>query len=64
MSSSPATASATSNAKEIQTGERFGFGANWSRFLRHLDDARIRDAEQSLQQMLGDFSHAPLLQRS
>lgn len=53
MSSSPATASARSNAQEIETGERFGFGANWSRFLRHLDDERIREAEQSLQQMLG-----------
>ncbi len=53
MSSSQASASATSNAQEIQTGERFGFGANWSRFLRHLDDERIREAEQSLQQMLG-----------
>jgi 2-polyprenyl-3-methyl-5-hydroxy-6-metoxy-1,4-benzoquinol methylase len=41
------------HAQEIEVGERFGFGANWSRFLRHLDDERIREAEQSLQQMLG-----------
>jgi 2-polyprenyl-6-hydroxyphenyl methylase/3-demethylubiquinone-9 3-methyltransferase len=53
MSSAPETASAASHAQEVETGERFGFGANWSRFLRHLDDERIRDAEQSLQQMLG-----------
>jgi 2-polyprenyl-3-methyl-5-hydroxy-6-metoxy-1,4-benzoquinol methylase len=53
MSSTPATPSAASRAQEIEDGERFGFGANWSRFLRHLDDERIREAEQSLQQMLG-----------
>ncbi|MBL8485238.1 MAG: class I SAM-dependent methyltransferase [Rhodocyclaceae bacterium] len=38
---------------EIDTGERFAFGANWTRFLDTLDDQRIRRAEQSLQQMLG-----------
>lgn len=32
---------------------RFAFGANWARFLRHLDDTRVADAERSLQRMLG-----------
>lgn len=32
---------------------RFAFGANWSRFLTVLDDARINEAEISLRQMLG-----------
>ena len=38
--------------REIDAGERFEFGANWSRFLAHLDDRRIDDAEASLQSML------------
>ena len=40
------------HAAETAAGERFGFGANWARFLRHLDEDRIRAAEQSLLQML------------
>lgn len=38
--------------EEVQAGERFTFGANWSRFLRLLDDQRIAQAEQSLRDML------------
>ncbi len=38
---------------KIAQGERFAFGANWARFLRTLDDARIASAEASLKQMLG-----------
>src|SRR5438876_7353088 len=38
---------------EIQTGNRFEFGANWSEFLVVLDEARIAAAEQSLCEMLG-----------
>jgi 2-polyprenyl-3-methyl-5-hydroxy-6-metoxy-1,4-benzoquinol methylase len=53
MSSSPSTANAASHSEEIQAGDRFGFGANWAGFLRLLDDARTREAERSLQQMLG-----------
>ena len=41
------------HAQEIAAGERFGFGANWARFLTLLDDVRIREAERSLQRMLG-----------
>jgi 2-polyprenyl-3-methyl-5-hydroxy-6-metoxy-1,4-benzoquinol methylase len=48
----PATAS-PAHATEIQAGERFPFGANWARFLRLLDPARIAEAERSLVEMLG-----------
>lgn len=37
---------------EMATGARFGFGANWSRFLDLLDDQRIADAEASLREKL------------
>ena len=40
-------------AESIDRGERFGFGENWSRFLRLLDDGRIARAEASLKEMLG-----------
>lgn len=33
--------------------DRFGFGDNWRRFLEHLDEDRVRIAEQSLRDMLG-----------
>ena len=33
---------------------RFGFGANWARFLKHLTDERIAEAERSLEGMLGE----------
>ena len=38
---------------EIQRGERFAFGDNWSRFLKILDENRIMEAEVSLKSMLG-----------
>lgn len=41
-------------ADEVAAGERYEFGRNWRRFLDLLDDERIRTAEQSLQNMLGD----------
>ncbi|HEY6119674.1 MAG TPA: class I SAM-dependent methyltransferase [Pyrinomonadaceae bacterium] len=40
------------HAKEVAGGDRFEFGKNWSRFLALLSEARIKDAEQSLKQML------------
>lgn len=49
----PASTPNPTHATETAAGERFGFGANWARFLRHLDEARIVAAEQSLQRMLG-----------
>jgi 2-polyprenyl-3-methyl-5-hydroxy-6-metoxy-1,4-benzoquinol methylase len=47
----PATALSVSDAA---IALRFGFGANWTRFLAHLDEDRIREAERSLNTMLGD----------
>jgi SAM-dependent methyltransferase len=38
---------------EIQAGNRFAFGANWTHFLTSLDETRIADAEHSLRDMLG-----------
>jgi len=40
------------HTEEIEAGSRFAFGQNWSRFLTELDDDRIRQAEQSLCDML------------
>jgi 2-polyprenyl-6-hydroxyphenyl methylase/3-demethylubiquinone-9 3-methyltransferase len=42
----------SSHAAEIQAQDRFAFGENWSRFLTVLDDDRVRQAEQSLCDML------------
>lgn len=33
--------------------ERFAFGKNWSRFLQHFDENRVKEAEKSLQEKLG-----------
>lgn len=41
--------------KEIQSGQRYEFGANWSRFVRHMTPARIESAKASLTNMLGDI---------
>jgi 2-polyprenyl-3-methyl-5-hydroxy-6-metoxy-1,4-benzoquinol methylase len=38
--------------QEIESGSRFNFGANWTRFLAVLDDGRIDAAESSLREML------------
>lgn len=40
------------HATEVESGGRFTFGENWSRFLSVLDEDRIRLAEQSLRDML------------
>lgn len=40
------------HAREIDRGERFKFGENWSRFLSTVDDSRIQRAEASLKEML------------
>lgn len=42
----------TGARREIERGERFAFGENWSRFLEILDDRRVAEAEQSLREML------------
>jgi 2-polyprenyl-3-methyl-5-hydroxy-6-metoxy-1,4-benzoquinol methylase len=41
-----------SHSEEIRKGHRFEFGANWFRFLKLLNDERIRTAEESLRTML------------
>src|SRR5215204_6236994 len=41
------------HAAETASGERFEFGKNWNRFLALLDDTRIKEAEDSLTEMLG-----------
>lgn len=43
----------TSYQNEVTKGQRFEFGANWTRFLTVLDDERIAEAEKSLRDMLG-----------
>jgi 2-polyprenyl-6-hydroxyphenyl methylase/3-demethylubiquinone-9 3-methyltransferase len=49
----PRLASLTeSHWTEVSAGERFAFGANWSAFLRLVDEPRIRTAVQSLTEML------------
>jgi 2-polyprenyl-3-methyl-5-hydroxy-6-metoxy-1,4-benzoquinol methylase len=40
------------HADEIQSGERFEFGRNWSHFLRIVNDDRIASAVASLRQYL------------
>ncbi len=39
-------------AKEIESGNRFEFGKNWSMFLKQINDQRVEDAENSLRNML------------
>ena len=42
----------SSHAVEVERGERFEFGKNWSRFLATVDDQKIGTAENSLKDML------------
>lgn len=37
---------------EISSGERFGFGENWTAFLKLISEERVRNAEESLKTML------------
>lgn len=39
---------------EVSSGERFEFGKNWSKFLKLLNEDRIKAAEQSLLSFLGE----------
>jgi 2-polyprenyl-6-hydroxyphenyl methylase/3-demethylubiquinone-9 3-methyltransferase len=41
------------HSSEVSKGERFEFGANWTRFLSVLDEERISQAKSSLEKMLG-----------
>ncbi len=40
------------HAQEVSQGERYQFGKNWQRFLRVLNEERIKEAERSLREML------------
>lgn len=46
---------------EIDAGERFAFGENWRQFLDFLNDDRIREAESSLRERLGDIAGCRLI---
>lgn len=48
----PTSISADSHAREVERGERFEFGRNWTRFLRVLNDERIEVAVAALRTML------------
>jgi len=37
---------------QVEEGERFGFGENWSHFLKTIDESRISNSVQSLAEML------------
>jgi 2-polyprenyl-3-methyl-5-hydroxy-6-metoxy-1,4-benzoquinol methylase len=49
---------AAQHGHEVSSGRRFQFGRNWARFLRRLNDARIAEAENNLNQFLGKGSLA------
>ncbi len=47
----------TGNAvTEIDAGQRFAFGENWSRFLELVDEGRIHAAQRSLEAKLGPLT--------
>jgi len=48
-----APSTTSSHAAEVESGARFEFGKNWTRFLEVLDDERIDEACKSLRRMLG-----------
>lgn len=48
----PTEGLASQHKQEVDRGERFEFGKNWSNFLRLLDEKRILKAEESLRKML------------
>ena len=46
------------HAHEVDSGQRFQFGDNWSKFLESLNEEQIVRAEESLKQMLNlEFLH-------
>jgi 2-polyprenyl-3-methyl-5-hydroxy-6-metoxy-1,4-benzoquinol methylase len=53
-------------AQEVEAGERFEFGKNWSRFLSTLTASQIENAAQSLRRMLdcNGSASTPLAGRS
>lgn len=51
--SQPSQTTQTSRPGEMPMADRFEFGANWSRFLKLVDEARIVAAEESVKNLLG-----------
>jgi 2-polyprenyl-3-methyl-5-hydroxy-6-metoxy-1,4-benzoquinol methylase len=49
---------AEDHERQVRAGQRFRFGRNWNRFLKHLNDARIAEAENNLSHFLGKDSLA------
>ena len=43
---------------EIETGDRFSFGGNWSKYLKSIDDEKIQHAKIALKTILGDIDLA------
>jgi 2-polyprenyl-3-methyl-5-hydroxy-6-metoxy-1,4-benzoquinol methylase len=41
------------STESLDSKDRFSFGKNWSKFLEHLNDDRILEAEKSLKEKLG-----------
>ena len=41
---------------EVKAGDRFEFGKNWQSFFSHIDESRIRIAEEATKTMLGGSS--------
>ncbi len=60
MTTTNIAAAKTAHRDEVESGERFEFGANWAQFLRLLNEDRIQRAVESLQGMLGLNSLAGL----
>jgi 2-polyprenyl-3-methyl-5-hydroxy-6-metoxy-1,4-benzoquinol methylase len=52
IANAPTANLSDAHQREVSTGERFEFGANWARFLSVLTDDRIAAAERGLQRML------------
>jgi 2-polyprenyl-3-methyl-5-hydroxy-6-metoxy-1,4-benzoquinol methylase len=52
IANAPTTTFPDAHAREVVSGERFEFGANWARFLNVLNEERIIAAERALQRML------------
>ena len=52
MANAPTATLSDSHAREVSSGERFEFGANWARFLSVLNEERILAAERGLKRML------------
>ncbi len=45
--------STNTHQQEVESGQRYEFGDNWARYLRHLTDERIELATESLREKLG-----------